>query len=131
MTAAYENNGDFGIIIQGNSTSTYTNTFIYGGNEASFAPGVNLINPSWSYYAYFMDQTDDRKMEYIPPSSRGVGIDDTRAVGLNEILKKSDGLICRCNEVPWGRLSNYDGGRRWNVACHSGPIMHAYVPVQS
>ena len=69
-------------------------------------------------------------MEYVPPSGRGTGIDNQRAAGLNDILKKSDGLICKCMDVPWGRLSNYDG-RSWNVACHSGPIMHAYVPVHS
>ena len=131
MTAAYENDGDFGIIIEGNSTSTHTDSFIYGGNQASFAPGVNLINPSWSYYAYFMDQADERKMEYISPSGRGAGIDDARAARLNEILKKSDGLICKCSNTPWWQLSQADGGHRWNVACHSGPIMHAYVPVHS
>lgn len=75
-----------------------------------------------------MDKSDDRKMEYIPPSGRGAGIDDAKADILNQILKKSDGLICRCNNVPWGVLSQSDG-HRWNVACNSGPIMHAYVPV--
>lgn len=66
MTAAYEDDGEFGIVIEGDSTYTQTAAIMFG-NYALFAPGINLINPSWSYYAYFIDQSDERKMEYITP----------------------------------------------------------------
>jgi hypothetical protein len=54
MSTAYEDAGIFGLLIQGNSTNSRTDTFIYGGdNMASLSAGINMINPSWSYYAYF------------------------------------------------------------------------------
>jgi hypothetical protein len=80
MSAAYPEDGDFGIIIQGDSASTRTDSFIYGsGTAASFSAGINMINPSWSYYVYFLDKKDDRQVEYIPPLGRGAGIDDAKA----------------------------------------------------
>jgi hypothetical protein len=135
MTAAYPSDGDFGIIIQGDSASTKTDSFIYGslhgtGTGASFSAGINMINPSWSYYVYFLDKSDDRQVEYIPPLGRGTGIDDARAEKLNQVIKKNDGIICKCNQV-WlfDDLSKSDG-QGWNEVCHSGPISHAYVPVR-
>jgi hypothetical protein len=130
MTAAYPGDGDFGIIIQGDSTSTRTDSFIYGSNTAaSFSAGINMINPSWSYYVYFLEKSDDRQVEYIPPLGRGTGIDDARAEKLNQVIKKNDGIICKCNQV-WlfDDLSKSDG-QAWNEVCQSGPISHAYVPV--
>jgi hypothetical protein len=57
MTAAYADAGVFSLIIQGNSTNSRTSTFIYGyDNMASFSAGINMINPTWSYYAYFKDR---------------------------------------------------------------------------
>jgi hypothetical protein len=88
MTAAYPGDEDFGIIIQGDSTSTKTDSFIHGtGTGASFSAGINMINLSWSYYIYFLEKSDDRQVEYIPPLGRGTGIDDVKAEKLNQIIK--------------------------------------------
>lgn len=56
MTAAYENDGDFGIVIEGDSSSTQSAAVMFG-DYASFAPGINMVNPSWSYYCYFINQS--------------------------------------------------------------------------
>lgn len=58
MTAAFGGSSRiFGIIIQGNSTSSHTDSFIYAtDNSASFSAGINMINPTWSYYVYFETQ---------------------------------------------------------------------------
>lgn len=128
MTAAYENDGEFGIVIESDSTNTQSAADMFG-SYASFAPGINLINPSWSYYCHFIDKSDERKLEYIPSEGRGAGIDDARAARINEILKKNDGNHCSCSNVPSYELE-YSIGSRWAGVCHSGPTAHAYIPVK-
>lgn len=130
MEAAYEDAGVFSLLIQGNSTNSRTDTFIFGyDNMASLEAGINMINPTWSYYAYFKNPQEGRdNLELIPPEGRGAGISEAKADDLNKIIKQHDGIVCKCDQM-WlfNDLNRYDG-QSWNVVCHSSPTTYAYVP---
>jgi hypothetical protein len=72
MQAAFGNdNYTFNVLIQSNSTPSITDRHVFnvqGDTYASLAPGVNLINPTWSYFVYILQKLDGRpfSLEYIP-----------------------------------------------------------------
>jgi hypothetical protein len=94
MQAAYgEGNETFSVVIQVNSTTSITDTFIYniwGNTYASFATGASVINPTWSYFVYILKKYDNWVLNYVPYLGQGKGMNVDTVNEIKNIVLKRD-----------------------------------------
>jgi hypothetical protein len=78
MTTSYGGSTNYyGVVIQRNSSYSYTGWNVYnagGENFATLAPGVNRINPTWSYLVYSTYVQSYLNFAYIKAWGQGSGI---------------------------------------------------------
>jgi hypothetical protein len=126
MTTAYGGSSNlYGVILQSNSTYTYTNLAVYtanaGENYATLAPGVNNIYPKWSYLVYSIYVQSYLTFDYISYWSQGSGVSASTGDVIKNVIYKYDGTsTCTCGNTYSiaTALNSYDG-QSWNVVCQS------------
>jgi hypothetical protein len=104
MTTAYGSlTRCFGVVIQINSTFSYSSMVIYnagGQNFATLAPGINRINPTWSYLVYSHSVQLYLSFEYISDWGQGSGINASTAEVLKGLIYNYDGTsACTCGNL--------------------------------
>jgi hypothetical protein len=138
MTAAYGGTTSYyGVVIQSNSTYSYTNFAIYnagGENYASLAPGVNKISPTWSYLAYKLTAQPYLSFVVMKAWGQGSGVNASTATAIKNAIYNYDGsAACTCKNTYTIAiaLNTYDG-QDWNVVCQSysaSSLGYSFVPV--
>lgn len=122
------------MLIQANSNTSATNNSIIDGLSgayASFAPGVSLINPSWSYYVYFMPKVvRSSRLQYLSSQGQGMSAKDQSTVK-SIIMKNEPKGSCSCQNIDKivAGLEQSFSPLWWNVVCHSEPTTEGLVQV--
>jgi hypothetical protein len=127
----------YGVIIQINETYSYSDWVVYnagGENYAALAPGVNRINPTWSYLVYLIEGY--RNYVYMFEFSRGSGISIDKVRSINDAIYKYDGsAACTCqNTRSIAAALKKSDGQDWYVICQSygkGVSSYSFVPVKN
>jgi hypothetical protein len=140
MTAAYGGTTSYyGVVIQSNSTYSYTDAAFYnagGENYATLAPGVNKISPTWSYLAYKLTAQPYLSFVAMKAWGQGSGVNASTATAIQNIIYKNDGsAACTCKNTYAisDALESYDG-QQWNAICQSysaSSLTYSFVPVKN
>jgi hypothetical protein len=103
-----------------------------GENYATLGPGINLINPTWSYLVYATNVQYLPLVSITPTSGQGSKITPAKAQMIQDSIKANEGEECTCKNV--GSI-NYALSNRycedWGVICHSTNSIFALVPAES
>jgi hypothetical protein len=125
MTTAYGASSTYyGVVIQINSTYTYSNWIAYnagGENFATLASGINKISPTWSYLIYSVYVQSYLNFVSLRSWGQGSGISDSTATVIKNVIFSNDGTsTCTCGNTYSisGALNKYDS-QSWNVVCHT------------